>query len=99
MHTLTAGIRLFTRDIETMSVSMEKVLEERLLSRGLQSATFPKCSIVDVEEGDVVEWADDSCPDGNIPLTREEVDAIDQPIDQGASTSRGDDGSDAYLPH
>lgn len=99
MHTITAGIRLFTRDIESMSVSMEKVLEERLLSRGLQSATLPKCGIVDVEEGGVIEWDDDSCPDGNIPLTREQVNAIDQPIDQGALARRGDDGSDAFLPH
>ncbi|KAI6081168.1 hypothetical protein F4821DRAFT_249925 [Hypoxylon rubiginosum] len=39
--------RLFTRDTETLSISIFKVLEERVLLRDSTHAIFPTCSIVD----------------------------------------------------
>ncbi|KAI1780604.1 hypothetical protein F4818DRAFT_11786 [Hypoxylon cercidicola] len=102
VEAVTANTHLFTRDVETLSISIRKVLEERMLLRNMPNTLLPTCSIVDDTrdpEYTINQWTDDSWPDGKAPLTPEEVSALGLPIDHGALTRRGDDGSDDAIPH
>ncbi|KAI1759490.1 hypothetical protein GGR53DRAFT_141429 [Hypoxylon sp. FL1150] len=100
VNAITADTRLFTRDTETLSISMMKVLEERMLVRSMQHTTFPICSIVDDTRDHpafVNAWVNDRWADGRVPLDEDQIEML--PQDQSAHARRGDDGTDASLPH
>lgn len=101
VNAITADTRLFTRDTETLSISIVKVLEERALLRDAIQVAFPTCSIVDDTRDHpafVDAWVNDAWPDGRLPLDSDEIRQLNLPEDNGEHARRGDDGTDASLP-
>ncbi|KAI0181842.1 hypothetical protein GGR52DRAFT_57783 [Hypoxylon sp. FL1284] len=102
LEAITADAHMFGRDTESLSVSMSKVLEERMLVRGMHGVAFPSCGIVNehrASAGAIRAWTNDSSPDGEVPLDRDEIRKRGLPQDYGVRIRRGDDGSDDALPH
>ncbi|XXG97592.1 Ribosome biogenesis protein brx1 [Hypoxylon texense] len=102
INIITQDAHLFTRDVETLSVTMDKVLDERRLLQGLPLAVFPACTIIDNTRAplqNITPWTNDASPDGKSPLTAEEARNRNLPMCHGALCRRGDDGSDECLPH
>ncbi|KAI0884825.1 uncharacterized protein GGS22DRAFT_147254 [Annulohypoxylon maeteangense] len=98
---ISQGSRDFSRDTETLSVSIRKVIEERVaLSRIDDPRDVPRFGILDGSEMDsqhASRWMNDAWPDGKVPLTRAQIDRL--PQDQSALVVRGDDGTDACCPY
>ncbi|KAL7624473.1 hypothetical protein AAE478_006038 [Parahypoxylon ruwenzoriense] len=100
MSRSTRAIQEFSRDRESLSISINKVLQERLIIKGMHDRDqLPRMGIVDEDRDDelkIAPWIGDEWPDGLVPLTDEEIKAF--PPDPSTMMPRGDDGSDEYLP-
>ncbi|KAI0843739.1 hypothetical protein F5Y06DRAFT_10196 [Hypoxylon sp. FL0890] len=91
----------FGRDTETLSASLNKVLEERMAVGGIDAWTnLPRFGILDEDrasERNHAEWLNDEWPDGRVPLTVQQISAL--PADTTALFRRGDDGKDTFIPY
>ncbi|KAI1412442.1 hypothetical protein F5Y13DRAFT_47355 [Hypoxylon sp. FL1857] len=91
----------FSRDAETLSVSINKVLEERMAAKGIQDwSSLPRFGILDEDrasEQDHAEWLHDAWPDGHVPQDVDER-LRGLPSDTSSLVCRGDDGTDEFIP-
>ncbi|OTA65144.1 hypothetical protein K449DRAFT_420869 [Hypoxylon sp. EC38] len=98
---ITSCSRDFSRDTETLSISINKVLEERMaVHGGVDWSTLPSFGILDGDRANAqanAEWMDDAWPGGRIPLTVAAIGAL--PPDTSSLACRGDDGTDAFIPY
>ncbi|KAI1104459.1 hypothetical protein F4804DRAFT_191688 [Jackrogersella minutella] len=92
--------RDFRRDTETLSVSINKVLQERMTVKELPTtSSIPRFGIVDEDRAsdqDIAEWVDDAWLDGKVPLTESQIVVL--PRDASLIVTRGDDGTDDAYP-
>ncbi|KAI2467656.1 hypothetical protein F4781DRAFT_302200 [Annulohypoxylon bovei var. microspora] len=99
--TISQCTRDFRRDTETLSVSIEKVLEERIAIKGISNMVdIPVFGILDgaaMNSQHAAPWMNDAWPDGKVPLTQTQINAF--PRDPSVSVARGDDGTDACCPY
>ncbi|KAI0121432.1 hypothetical protein F4776DRAFT_672470 [Hypoxylon sp. NC0597] len=93
--------RDFSRDTETLSTSLNKVLEERMAVHGdVNWSTLPRFGILDEDRADEqanAEWMNDAWPGGQVPLTVDEISGL--PPDTSSLACKGDDGTDAFIPY
>ncbi|KAI1461008.1 hypothetical protein F4805DRAFT_453944 [Annulohypoxylon moriforme] len=94
---ITQGSIDFFRDTETLSVSIQKVIEERIAINEIDDLRdMPRFGIMDgsgMDSQQACRWMSDAWSDGMVPLTRAQIDAF--PLDPSALVPRGDDGMDA----
>ncbi|KAI1139776.1 hypothetical protein F5Y05DRAFT_332390 [Hypoxylon sp. FL0543] len=90
----------FSRDTETLSVALNKVLEERMDVKGVAAwRSLPRFGILDEDRADEqqhAEWLNDRWLDGRVPLDLQQIATL--PQDTSSLVCRGDDGTDAFVP-
>ncbi|KAI1095151.1 hypothetical protein F5B19DRAFT_368533 [Rostrohypoxylon terebratum] len=91
----------FHRDTETLSVSIQKVIDERLIIKNSDDPQDkPFFGILNQSRMDSQRapgWMNDGWSDGKVPLTQEEISMF--PYEPALRVSRGDNGLDDYCPH
>ncbi|KAI0900354.1 hypothetical protein F4806DRAFT_153064 [Annulohypoxylon nitens] len=90
----------FHRDTETLSIAIQKVIDERLAIKDPDDPQDrPFFGILNQSRMDARRapgWMDDGWSDGKVPLTQDEIN--DFPNDPAIRVSRGDNGLDDYCP-
>jgi hypothetical protein len=94
IRTVSMTMRNFHLDRETLSLSINTVLEERMMLKPAGINRLPRCGIVDEDrDGDSgTLWSTDPSPSGKPPLSKEQIAAF--PIEYDKRVQYGDDGSD-----
>jgi hypothetical protein len=94
IRTVSMSMRTFHLDRESLSLSINTVLEERMMLKPAGINRLPRSGIVDEDrdKGLSVLWSTDSSPSGHPPLSKEQIGAF--PIEYDKRVHYGDDGSD-----
>ncbi|KAI1381400.1 hypothetical protein F4677DRAFT_124642 [Hypoxylon crocopeplum] len=103
IHAVSNMTQQLSRDMETLSISMQKVMQERLMVINVNSgknAIIPPIGILDEDrpsKADIAPWVDDGWVSGRVPMTADRIKLISvnqATRDPSTRLPRGDDGSE-----